>query len=48
LKVGAGHIFFDRKRRAPHGLDVELADVKSRALVKWMPDPDWLMVQLQL
>ena len=29
-------------------LDVELADVKSRALVKWMPDPDWLVVQLEL
>ena len=29
-------------------LDVQFADVKSRALVKWMPDPDWLVVQLEI
>jgi signal transduction histidine kinase len=31
-----------------HRLDVELAHSKSRARVKWMPEPDWLVVQLEL
>jgi signal transduction histidine kinase len=29
-------------------LDVQLGEEKNRALVKWMPDPDWLVVQLEL
>jgi hypothetical protein len=49
LKVGAGHIFkLIESGEHRMELDVELADVKSRALVKWMPDPDWLVVQLEL
>ena len=49
LKIGAGHIFkLIESGEHRMELDVELADVKSRALVKWMPDPDWLVVQLEL
>jgi signal transduction histidine kinase len=49
LKVGSGHIFkLIESGEHRMELDVELADVKSRALVKWMPDPDWLVVQLEL
>jgi signal transduction histidine kinase len=49
LKVGAGHIFkLIESGEHRMELDVELADVKSRALVKWMPDPDWLVVQLEI
>jgi signal transduction histidine kinase len=49
LKIGAGHIFkLIENGEHRMELDVELADVKSRALVKWMPDPDWLVVQLEL
>lgn len=29
-------------------LDVELNGRKSRALVKWMPEPDWMVVQLEI
>jgi signal transduction histidine kinase len=29
-------------------LDIQLGGENSRALVKWMPDPDWLVVQLEL
>ena len=29
-------------------LDVHLGDTKSRALLKWMPEPDWIIVQLEL
>jgi signal transduction histidine kinase len=49
LKVSAGHIFkLIESGEHRMELDVEVADVKSRALVKWMPDPDWLVVQLEL
>jgi signal transduction histidine kinase len=49
LKIGAGHIFkLIESGEHRMELDVELADVKSRALVKWMPDPDWLVVQLEI
>src|ERR1700726_3413581 len=49
LKVGAGHIFkLIESGEHRMELDVELGDVKSRALVKWMPDPDWLVVQLEI
>jgi signal transduction histidine kinase len=29
-------------------LDVHLGETKSRALLKWMPEPDWIIVQLEL
>ncbi|MEQ1472342.1 MAG: HAMP domain-containing sensor histidine kinase [Candidatus Acidiferrum sp.] len=29
-------------------LDLTLGDSKTRALVKWMPEPDWLVVQLEI
>jgi len=29
-------------------IDAHLGDTKSRALVKWMPEPDWIIVQLEL
>jgi Signal transduction histidine kinase len=29
-------------------LDVHLGDTKSRVLLKWMPEPDWIIVQLEL
>jgi signal transduction histidine kinase len=49
LKIGSGHIFkLIESGEHRMELDVELADVKSRALVKWMPDPDWLVVQLEI
>src|SRR6202162_462723 len=49
LKIGSGHIFkLIESGEHRMELDVELADVKSRALVKWMPDPDWLGVQLEI
>src|SRR4030081_1079315 len=49
LKIGSGHIFkLIESGEHRMELDVELGDVKSRALVKWMPDPDWLVVQLEI
>ncbi len=49
LKIGAGHIFkLIESGEHRMELDVQFADVKSRALVKWMPDPDWLVVQLEI
>src|SRR6202047_655867 len=49
LKIGSGHIFkLIESGEHRMELDVELADVKSRALVTWMPDPDWLVVQVAL
>src|ERR1700724_1189314 len=49
LKIGSGHIFkLIESGEHRMELDVELADVKSRALVKWMPDPDWIVVQLEI
>src|SRR3979411_632444 len=49
LKIGSGHIFkLIENGEHRMELDVELGDVKSRALVKWMPDPDWLVVQLEI
>ena len=29
-------------------LDLSLSETKSRALVKWMPEPDWIVVQLEI
>src|ERR1700730_1691114 len=29
-------------------LALELGETKSRALVKWMPEPDWIVVQLEM
>lgn len=29
-------------------LDLSLSETKSRALVKWMPEPDWIVVQLEV
>ena len=29
-------------------LDLALSETKSRALVKWMPEPDWIVVQLEI
>lgn len=49
LKVEPGHIFKlieGGEHRVE--LDVEIGDAKSRALVKWMPEPDWLVVQLEI
>src|ERR1700724_2984072 len=49
LKIGAGHIFkLIESGEHRMELDVERGEVKSRALVKWMPDPDWLVVQLEI
>jgi signal transduction histidine kinase len=49
LKVEPGHIFkliTSGEHRVE--LDVELSGAKSRALIKWLPEPDWLVVQLEI
>jgi signal transduction histidine kinase len=49
LNVEPSHIFKlieSGERRLE--IDVEIGSAKSRALVKWMPDPDWLVVQLEI
>ncbi len=49
LKVEPGQIFSlieNGEHRVE--LDIELAGTKTRALVKWMPEPDWLVVQLEI
>jgi hypothetical protein len=49
LKVDGVHIFKlieSGERRVE--LDLTLGDSKTRALVKWMPEPDWLVVQLEI
>jgi signal transduction histidine kinase len=49
LRVEPSHIF-NLIEGGEHRveLDIQLGEEKSRALVKWMPDPDWLVVQLEL
>jgi signal transduction histidine kinase len=49
LKVEPSHIF-NLIESGEHRveIDVQLLEEKSRALVKWMPEPDWLVVQLEL
>ena len=49
LKVDPAHIFKlleNGEHRAE--LDFTLGDSHTRALVKWMPEPDWLVVQLEI
>ena len=49
LKVEPGHIFkLIESGEHRVELDVEIGDAKSRALVKWMPEPDWLVIQLEI
>jgi signal transduction histidine kinase len=49
LKVEQSHIFkLIESGEHRVELDVEIGDAKSRALVKWMPEPDWLVIQLEI
>ena len=49
LKVDASHIFkLIESGEHRLELDVTLGDSKTRALVRWMPEPDWLVVQLEI
>ena len=49
LKVDSVHIFkLIESGEHRVELDVTLGDAKTRALVKWMPEPDWLVVQLEI
>jgi signal transduction histidine kinase len=49
LKIEQSHIFkLIESGEHRVEIDVELGETKSRALVKWMPDPDWIVVQLEI
>jgi signal transduction histidine kinase len=49
LKVPANQIF-KLIESGEHRVELalELGETKSRALVKWMPEPDWIVVQLEM